>query len=106
MPLLQRQRLWKADQSLWLQKTPRQPTRLNYFALFFVAGKTFIHADLKIAGLANPATLRRAPTNGFAAFVKSPELNARIAQIAASFRLPTKPLAGICRVEMQWGGIL
>ena len=44
--------------------------------------------------------------NGFVEFVKSPELNVRIAPIGASSKLPTKPLAGIYRVETQRDAIL
>lgn len=65
-----------------------------------------IHADLKTPELANPVMPRRVPMNGYATFVKNPESNARTAQIAGSFWLRTKLSAGICRVEMQWDGVL
>ena len=105
-PLPHQQRLGMARQVLPSLRVPRRPRKYGYSGRSFAAGMTFIHGDLKTAGPANPAMLPPAPMNGLAAFAKNPELNARIAPIAASSKSPMKPTVGICRVEMNWGGIL
>src|SRR5213593_3937477 len=66
----------------------------------------FILAGSKIGRPANPATLRPAPTNGFAAFVKSRGSNAQIVLIADSSKSLTKSSAGIYLGETLLGATL